>query len=139
MAAKTRGDGEEELESEINVIPLVDIMLVLLIIFMVAAPMMNDSVNVSLPKAKAQSSKQEPASIEITMTKENKIFMGKTEVPFESLVPKVQSALTNNPRDEVFIRADEEVTHGQIIRVMASLQRAGIFKVSFITDPRQAQ
>lgn len=136
MAGKISNSNEEELSSEINVIPLVDIMLVLLIIFMVAAPMMNDSVDVSLPKAKAKASSQEPTSLEISITNEDKIFIGKTEVKFENLVEKVKNALANRPREEVFIRADEKVTHGRIIRIMASLQRAGIYKVSFVTDPR---
>lgn len=136
MAAKVTGDGEEELSSEINVIPLVDIMLVLLIIFMVAAPMMNDNVDVTLPQAKAKASSQEPTSVEITITKENKLFIGTTEVPFDKLVGQIKSMLANKPRDEVFIRADESVAHGQVIKVMASLQRAGIYRVSFVTDPR---
>lgn len=136
MAAKVSKDGEDELSSEINVIPLVDIMLVLLIIFMIAAPMMNDSVDVSLPQARAKPSTQEATSVEIAITEDNRIFLGTTEVPFENLVELVRSALLNQPREEVFIRADENVTHGRIIQVMASLQRAGIFRVSFVTDPR---
>lgn len=132
---KSGPDDDLEITSEINIIPLVDIMLVLLIIFMVAAPMMNDMVDVTLPKAQAKASKAEEKSVILSVKKDNKLFIGKTAVSFEELGGKLASIFENRNKKEIFINADEEVKHGFVIQVMANIQRAGVFKISFLTDP----
>lgn len=135
MAGGIKNDSDDELNSEINIIPLVDVMLVLLIIFMVAAPMMNDMVDVTLPKAQAKGSQAEEKSVILSVRKDKKLYIGKTEIPFADLNAKLGSIFENRSKKEVFINADEEVQHGFIVQVMASIQKAGVFKISFLTDP----
>ncbi len=137
MAIKTGGGHhrEPELNSEINIIPLVDIMLVLLIIFMVAAPMMNDSVDVQLPKAKAKSAGVQEESVILTVQKNETIYIGKNKIEFSELDKRLTQMFANRLKKEVFIKADEAVPHGFVIRVMAAVQTAGIFRISFMTDP----
>jgi biopolymer transport protein TolR len=132
---KDSGDDDIELNSEINIIPLVDIMLVLLIIFMVAAPMMNDMVDVTLPKAQAKSSKAEEKSLILSIKKNKKLYIGKTEIKFKDLNKRLTNIFQNRNKKEIFINADKEVQHGFIVQVMAGIQRAGVFKISFLTDP----
>jgi len=134
MAFNTKGD-DSELKSEINIIPLVDVMLVLLIIFMVAAPMMNESVDVNLPKAKAQASDAKEESVIVSVKKDESIFIGKTPVPRDEVIKKLGPIFANREKKEIFVKADERVSHGFIIRLMADIQRAGIFRISFMTDP----
>lgn len=135
--AFSEDDNKGEEISEVNVIPLVDIMLVLLIIFMVSAPMMNDSVEVTLPKAQAKSAASQDQPVELAITKDQRIFIGKTEVKFDSLAEKLAGIFSNREKKEIFIRADESSSHGFVIKVMASIQRAGVYRISFLTDPRR--
>lgn len=128
-------DDDLELNAEINIIPLVDIMLVLLIIFMVAAPMMNDMVDVTLPKAQAKNLGTDEKNVTLSIKKDNKLFIGKTEIKFDELSQKLTAIFENRSKKEVFLNADEEVMHGFIVQVMASIQRAGIYKIAFLTDP----
>lgn len=137
MAIRNQDQGNDDLNAEINIIPLVDIMLVLLIIFMVAAPMMNDTVDVKLPKARAKTAGVEEESVIVAVKKDESIYIGKTPVSFQDLNKKIEGIFANREKKELFIRADENVTHGFIIRVMASIQAAGVYKISFMTDPTQ--
>lgn len=134
----SNSSGGPELNAEINIIPLVDIMLVLLIIFMVAAPLMNDSVDVKLPKAKAKTAGVEEESVVISIKKDESIYIGKTSIPFNELNGKLENIFANREKKEIFIRADEQVSHGFVIKVMAGVQSAGVFKISFLTDPSKA-
>lgn len=134
MAFSSSNDSDD-LKSEINIIPLVDVMLVLLIIFMVAAPMMNESVDVNLPKAKAQASNAKEESVILSVKQDQSIFVGKTAIKRDELIPKLTSIFNNRDKKEIFVKADEKVTHGFIIKLMADIQRAGIFRISFMTDP----
>jgi biopolymer transport protein TolR len=135
LAFGSKNSNQPELNAEINIIPLVDIMLVLLIIFMVAAPLMNDSVDVKLPKAKAKTAGVQEESVVVAVKKDETIYIGKTQIPFADLNKKLAAIFANREKKEIFIRADEQVTHGFIIRVMASIQSAGVYKISFLTDP----
>jgi biopolymer transport protein TolR len=121
--------------SEINVTPLVDVMLVLLIIFMVSAPMMTTGLEIDLPKARAPRMEREDEKLLLTITKERKVFLGEIEVPYESL----EAALTTNQRlqdeKELYLEADETVPYGFVAKVMALVRRGGIEKVGLVTDP----
>jgi biopolymer transport protein TolR len=121
--------------SEINVTPLVDVMLVLLIIFMVSAPMMTTGLEVDLPKTRAPQMDREEEKLLLTITKEQKVFLGEAEVPYDNL----EQALTTNDRlqrdKEVYIQADESVPYGFVAKVMALIRRGGIEKVGLVTDP----
>jgi biopolymer transport protein TolR len=121
--------------SEINVTPLVDVMLVLLIIFMVSAPMMTTGLEIDLPKTRAPRMDREEEKLLVTITKERKVFLGEAEVP----VDRLEDALLHNERlqreKELYIEADENVPYGFVARVMALARRGGIEKVGLVTDP----
>jgi biopolymer transport protein TolR len=121
--------------SEINVTPLVDVMLVLLIIFMVSAPMMTTGIEVDLPKTHAARMDVEEEKLLLTITKEQKVFLGETEVPYE----KLEDALTTNTRlqkdRELYLQADETVPYGFVAKVMALVRKGGIEKLGLVTDP----
>lgn len=135
MAIQLGKSNEPDLNAEINIIPLVDIMLVLLIIFMVAAPLMNDTVDVRLPKAQAKSGGAQEESVVLAIKKDQTIYIGKTQVALSDLNKKLENIFANRDKKEIFIRADEMVSHGFIIKVMAGIQGAGVYKISFLTDP----
>jgi biopolymer transport protein TolR len=121
--------------SEINVTPLVDVMLVLLIIFMVSAPMMTTGVEIDLPKTRAPRMDLEEQKLILSIDKQQKVFLGEIEVPYE----KLEDALTNNARlqeeKELYLQADETVPYGFVAKVMALIRRGGIDKVGLVTDP----
>ena len=129
------GGGGKGPMSEINVTPLVDVMLVLLIIFMVSAPMMTTGLEIDLPKTRAPRMDREEEKLLLTITKEQKVFLGETEVPYDHL----EGALTQNQRlqtdKELYIQADETVPYGFVAKVMALCRRGGIDKVGLVTDP----
>ena len=130
------------LMAEINVTPMVDVMLVLLIIFMVAAPMLQTGVPVTLPKAEAQAIPDDSGKLIVTVPKEfvkdNKVYLVKT--PF-LLGEEFDNALKNNAKlqaeKEVYIHADQELPYGAVVKVMAALSRNGGEKIGLVTDPLQ--
>jgi biopolymer transport protein TolR len=121
--------------SEINVTPLVDVMLVLLIIFMVSAPMMTTGIEIDLPKTRAPRMDLEEQKLILSIDKQQKVFLGEIEVPYD----KLEDALTNNARlqqeKELYLQADETVPYGFVAKVMALIRRGGIDKVGLVTDP----
>ena len=128
------GSGKGPL-SEINVTPLVDVMLVRLIIFMVSAPMMTTGIDVDLPKTHAARMDVEEQKLLLSITKDQKVFLGETEVPYERL----EEALTTNVRlqkeRELYLQADENVPYGFVAKVMALVRKGGIEKLGLVTDP----
>jgi biopolymer transport protein TolR len=132
------GSGKGPL-SEINVTPLVDVMLVLLIIFMVSAPMMTTGIDVDLPNTRAPRMDIEEQKLLLTIDKDRKVFLGETEVPYDRL----ENALTTNERlqreREIYLRADENVPYGYVAKVMALIRRGGIEKLGLVTDPLQGE
>lgn len=130
----TSGSGKGPV-SEINVTPLVDVMLVLLIIFMVSAPMMTTGIEIDLPKTHAPHLEVEQEKLLLTITKEQKVFLGETEVPYANL----EQALTTNARlqqeRELYLQADETVPYGFVAKVMALIRKGGIDKLGLVTDP----
>jgi biopolymer transport protein TolR len=120
---------------EINVTPLVDVMLVLLIIFMVAAPMITTGISVDLPRAEARVIELDESKLLLTITNDEKVFLGDAEVPFDRL----EQALLANERlqreDELYVYGDSEVRYGFVVRVFGILQKAGIDKIGIVTNP----
>jgi biopolymer transport protein TolR len=138
MAMSTgSGSGNMGTLAEINVTPLVDVMLVLLIVFMVTAPMLQTGVEVDLPDAKAQTIKDEEGLLVITMQKDGKVFIGKMEIPKDS----VEATLKANPKlqvdHEAYLHADQAIPYGEIIKVMSAMKLAGADKLGLITDALQ--
>ena len=121
--------------SQINVTPFVDVMLVLLIIFMVTAPMLDQGVQVDLPEVKEAPglpAQQEP--LVVSMQRNGKIFVGKTEIERVSkLGPVLQQALKGKPEREVFLEADQKVPYGRVVQVMAAVKQAGVEKLGMVT------
>ena len=131
----SRGGGGKAPLSEINVTPLVDVMLVLLIIFMVSAPMMTTGIEVELPKAHAPRMEMEEEKLLLTITADQKVLLGDNEIPYDRL----EEALLNNERlqrdREIYLQADEKVPYGFVARVMALIRQGGIEKLGMVTDP----
>jgi biopolymer transport protein TolR len=125
--------------SEINVTPLVDVMLVLLIIFMVTAPMMQEGISVNLPQAKGSplDTKEEVEKIVITVSAQSKILVNDVVVTEEELPEKILQATRSKPGSEVNLRADTGVQYGIVVRIIASLTRAGVAKLGMLTAPQE--
>jgi len=122
--------------AEINVTPFVDVMLVLLIVFMVAAPLLTAGVAVDLPDSKAKAmSEEENQPIEITVTKDDKVYIGESEIKDGRLIPLL-AAMTEGQADRrIYIRADQAISYGQVMKVIGAVNGAGFTKVALISDP----
>ena len=126
--------------SEINVTPLVDVMLVLLIVFMISAPLLATGLPVDLPQAKAPALNEQKDSVTITVRSDGKVFLSNDdrEISDESLVPRLQAVLKANPNANVYLRGDQAITYGRFIQVMALLNNAGFQKVGLPFDAPSA-
>jgi biopolymer transport protein ExbD len=132
-------DGEEALNNTINTTPLVDVMLVLLIIFLITVPVITQTVKLDLPKEQNIPLMTKPENITIAVNREGEIFWGVERVPdIETLVARLKVESIKEPQPEVHIRGDLEVRYESVGRVVVACQRAGIFKVGFITEPPAA-
>ncbi|MFM0740551.1 biopolymer transporter ExbD [Paraburkholderia xenovorans] len=121
--------------SEINVTPLVDVMLVLLIVFMVAAPLMTSGVKVDLPTSQAQPLKEEHAPIQVSLTGDGKVFVDKTEVSAASLGQTLDSAAGGDKSREIDLHGDKALSYGSVIRTMGSISDAGFSKIALVSEP----
>jgi biopolymer transport protein TolR len=130
----TVGSGKK-LMSEINVTPLVDVMLVLLIIFMVTAPMMMEGVDVNLPQTKTKSIKTQEDPLILSVTKNGDVFLENHTVKLEDLGQKIETVLKYRKEKEVLLRADKDIPYGFVVKVMAEVKRAGIAKLGMVTEP----
>lgn len=140
MAFSSGGGGQGGMMSDINVTPMIDVMLVLMIIFMVAAPMLQTGVPVTLPKADAQAIPDDQGKLIVTITKDfekdNTLYIVKTPIKFGD---DFERALKGNAKlqaeREVYIHADQELPYGVVVKVMAALSRNGGEKIGLVTDP----
>ena len=121
--------------SDINVTPLVDVMLVLLIIFMVTAPMLMQGVEVNLPKTTTKNIKAKEEPLMLTVNKEKEIFIEKHRIKLDNLEIKIQKIFQNRRDKEILLRADKEVPYGFVIKVIAKVKQAGIDKLGMVTEP----
>ena len=121
--------------SEINVTPLVDVMLVLLIVFMVSAPLMQQGVQVDLPKAAAQALDDQQDQIVLVITSEKKLMINKNEIRIREFRTKLAAIYQNKASKEIFIQADQDVPYGFVAQIMAEVKRAGVSKVGLVTEP----
>jgi len=121
--------------SEINVTPMVDVMLVLLIIFMVAAPLLTVGVPVDLPKTAANTLPSDPEQpLTVTLTADGKTTIQTTPVADEEIVPRIAAILTERKSDKVYLRADGSVPYARVVQVMGALNAAGITNIGLVTD-----
>ena len=121
--------------AEINVTPLVDVMLVLLVIFMVTAPMMQQGVQVNLPKADTKAMNPAEETVVVTVDKNNKVFINKEETPVDDLRSKLTDLFATRTKKEVFLKADASVPYGEVVRIMADIKGAGIERLGMVTEP----
>ncbi|MGB0907046.1 MAG: ExbD/TolR family protein [Maricaulaceae bacterium] len=123
------------LNAEINVTPLVDVMLVLLIVFMVAAPLLSVGVAVELPKTDAKSLPSDTEPITITINKEGAIFLQETEVSLDDVVARLSAISKNGYEERIYLRGDDASDYGSVMKVMARINAAGYSNLGLVTDP----
>ena len=129
-------DGEEQLNNSINTTPLVDVMLVLLIIFLITIPVVTETIKLELPKERNLPTQTKPENVVIAVNRDGEIYWNKQRIPdIETLVQRLKVESVKEPQPEVHIRGDSEVRYESVGRVVVACQRAGIFKVGFITEP----
>jgi biopolymer transport protein TolR len=120
--------------SDINVTPMVDVMLVLLVIFMVAAPLLTVGVPVDLPQTKAPAITEQKEPLVITVNAEGKLFLQNSAVIDDDLVPRLQAITRNNPEADIYVRGDRAINYGRVMEVMGMVSAAGFTKVSLVTE-----
>ena len=120
--------------SEINVTPFVDVMLVLLIVFMVTAPLLTVGIPVDLPKVKASALTDQKDPIEITVNLEGEVYIGESLVEVENLIPRINAITERNTEARIYIRGDRVVAYGRILEIMSIINSAGYIKVALITQ-----
>ena len=129
--------------AEINVTPLVDVMLVLLIIFMVTAPLMTAGVPVNLPDSRAKALEQDKKPVEIAIDADGKTYIGEDEVSSDALPARLNQIAASQSADgkppQVFLRAEKTLDYGRVMAVMGELNRAGLNRVALVSTPRDAQ
>ena len=131
------GGSNNSLMSDINVTPLVDVMLVLLIIFMVTAPMMMQGMDVNLPEVDSKAIRTEGERVIITLNAKGEAFIDEFKVPFENLGFKVKRRMEVLGTKQVYLRADKSIAYGEVARIMGELHRAGVTNLGLVTEPER--
>ena len=134
MGAPHAGSAQRPL-SEINVTPFVDVMLVLLIIFMVTAPMMQQGVDVDLPKTTTQNLRIKDEPLVLTVKRDGKYYLGRKEIPAADLGAKLEAIFEGLDRKELFLRADQRAQYGVVVKALAAAREAGATKLGMVTEP----
>lgn len=129
------GRGRKKLMTEINVTPFVDVMLVLLIVFMIAAPMMTQGLEVELPKTTAGALEQKEEPLVITINRDREVSIGKIKVSKTMLYQQLSRLSDQQKQNPLFLRADKEVPYGVVVAIMAEIKRAGFERLGMITMP----
>ena len=143
LMGRQSGRGRYRPMSEINVTPFVDVVLVLLIIFMVAAPLMTTGVPVDLPRTNATPINQEQEPLTISVDSQGRIFLQETEVQMDGLVPQLQAILRNQPQGQperrIFVRGDRAISYGRVMEVMGTVSAAGFSRVALLAEQPQGR
>jgi biopolymer transport protein TolR len=135
LAGRTRGRKRAAVMSEINVTPMVDVMLVLLIIFMVTAPLLSAGVQVNLPKANAKSlSQNDSKPLEVSVDGSGQIYLGETKVTLDRLTGMLQAIATESKDRRVYLKADSKLPYGKVAAVMGAITTSGLSNVSMLFD-----
>ena len=121
--------------ADINVTPLVDVMLVLLIIFMVTSPMLSMGIDVNLPRVKSKSLDLAEEKLILSINENREVYLNKTRLPLQDLNAKLAAIFAQRVDREVFLRADKNVPYGFVVEVMSEIRRAGVDKLGMITEP----
>jgi len=128
-------DSSDDMVSEINMTPLVDVMLVLLIIFIITVPVLTHSVKLDLPRAENTPNLVKPESVNISVTADGELHWNDDTVTDTQLTTRLEAAATQQPQPEISIRGDRKVDYERVVKVMAAVQKAGVLKLGFITEP----
>ena len=129
-------DDDTEVMNEINMTPLVDVMLVLLIIFIITVPVMKHAINVELPQASNERELMKPETIQLSVDAQGGYFLNQTAVSEEALVNQLQAEAAKEPQPELHIRGDKAVRYEFVAQAMATAKQAGLRKIGFITEPK---
>lgn len=135
MAFGTQDDTDDVM-NEINMTPLVDVMLVLLIIFIITVPVMKHSVNVDLPRASSEPQLIKPETIRLSVDAQGGYYINDGKITDEELAPRLRAAAALNPQPDLHIRGDKAVRYERVAQAMAAAQQAGLHKIGFITEPK---
>jgi len=133
------GSGSDQFMSEINVTPFVDVMLVLLIIFMVTAPMMVQGVNVELPVATTEALPSNEENLIVSINNDQKVYINDMEVSAAFLVEKLGAVMENLDKKTVYLKADKKVPYGIVVNIMSQIKKAGVKSLGMITLPEEEQ
>ena len=125
--------------SEINVTPMVDVMLVLLIIFMVAAPLLTVGVPIDLPETRAKALQDDVEPITISVSKDGKVFLQDTEVDADEIVPKLTAIAKNGYDERIYVRGDRDADYGTVMRIMARISSSGFRRIGLVTTEEQSR
>jgi biopolymer transport protein ExbD/biopolymer transport protein TolR len=124
--------------SDINMTPLIDVMLVLLVIFMITAPLMSSSLKLELPRADAGTPVEAPQFITVSLDPQGKLYLGEEALDAATFAARVADAARSNPKTEVQLRADKAVPYGRVAEVIGVVQKAGLNRIGFVTEPAAA-
>ena len=133
----TDADNEDEVMNEINMTPLVDVMLVLLIIFIITIPVMKHAVNIDLPRASSQPENTPPQTVLLGVAADGSYYWNDTPIDDASLLTRLQTQATQTPQPELHIRGDKNVRYERIAQALATAQQAGMRKIGFVTEPKK--
>ena len=134
MAFKFRNSSKEPI-SEINVTPFVDVMLVLLIIFMVTAPLLTVGIQVDLPETSADTLPEETEPLTLTINAKGEIFIQETKVEYENIISKILAVSKNRTDTRIYVRGDKTINYGRVLEIMGMLSGSGFTKVALISEP----
>ena len=123
--------------ADINVTPMVDVMLVLLIVFMVAAPLLTVGVPIDLPQTQAKSMEQDKEPLTLSVNDKGQVFLQNTEINIDEIVPKLKAIAKNGAEERIYVRGDRKVDYGTVMRVMGRLSAAGYRRVALVTEFEQ--
>ena len=135
MAFGSGLDSSDDMVSEINMTPLVDVMLVLLIIFIITVPVLTHSVRLDLPRADNAPNLVKPESVNISVTADGTLHWNDDILDETQLTSRLEAAAVHQPQPEIFIRGDRKVDYERVVKVMAAVQKAGVLKLGFVTEP----
>lgn len=128
-------ESNDEVMSEINMTPLVDVMLVLLIIFIITVPVLTHSVDIELPRASNVPNEVKPTTIQLAVDAAGEVYWNETKVTAAELATRLSVAAATNPQPEVHLRGDRTVAYEHVVKTMAAVQSAGVLKLGFVTEP----
>ena len=132
-----RGRRRQNQFSEINVTPFVDVMLVLLIVFMISAPLLSTGISVDLPESEAKAlAEPDNAPLEVSIQKGGEIFIGENEVTREKFIPLLTAIMQQKEDERIYLRADETLSYADVMEVLGAMNRAGFYKVALISKPQ---